>query len=508
MQLSGSDGALRLGNGKKGVVGIDYEKIADIKNRLRRCYQKNEIVLKNINISRDRLKICSKNNKIRNSIDELTDCYKKVSAMQAKLDKTINKIDKMVRAFKDTDAKCAAGFRAIMKNKTVLDMSNNLDYDIAVGKIEALEKVSKGLWKYGETELDGFWDFIDSIISGRLIGNRKIIDIINENNQNMNVITNEEWSELEKAKIKAFKYATTDWNIRGFENAFIESINGVITPFFALSNLNNPGNVPKIEIPLDEQPNAGDKNNIKYIVGNIEGTISAQLLVYLASIGIGSAGKAISGALKLESLDEIPVIGEVSEMASNVEELSSIINDSTTIDDAILQIKNSSIESYDSESITKLLKDIDETKFKTRGKANLKSEILRKYGFPNFDKNGSLADVLAFKNMDIEVIELKNPITLYRRGYPGETTSPYGLGKWWSDKSLTIEQVRDKLAVCENWGNPLTGEYKITIPAGTKVIRGIAEKQIIKNSAGEIIESRAGGATQYWLNDIDSSWLN
>ncbi|WP_234121343.1 hypothetical protein [Clostridium hydrogenum] len=137
----------------------------------------------------------------------------------------------------------------------------------------------------------------------------------------------------------------------------------------------------------------------------------------------------------------------------------------------------------------------------------MKSETLHKCGFTNFDRNGSLADVLAFKDMNIEIIELKNPITLYRRGYPGEPTSSYGLGRWWSDENLTIEQVRDKLAVCESWGNPLTGEYKITVPAGTKVIKGISEKQIIKNNVGEIIESRAGGGTQYWFNDIDSSWL-
>jgi hypothetical protein len=38
------------------------------------------------------------------------------------------------------------------------------------------------------------------------------------------------------------------------------------------------------------------------------------------------------------------------------------------------------------------------------------------------------------------------------------------LGKWWTDKPLTIDETRDQLAVLEAWGNPLTGEYKINVP--------------------------------------------
>lgn len=62
----------------------------------------------------------------------------------------------------------------------------------------------------------------------------------------------------------------------------------------------------------------------------------------------------------------------------------------------------------------------------------------------------------------------------------------------WSDKNLTIEQVQDELVVCESSVNPLTEEYKITVPAGARVIKGITEKQIIKNSASEIVKVRVG----------------
>jgi hypothetical protein len=53
---------------------------------------------------------------------------------------------------------------------------------------------------------------------------------------------------------------------------------------------------------------------------------------------------------------------------------------------------------------------------------------------------------------------------LFRRGYPGEPTSPNGHGRWYGNQYRTIDQVRNDLVVCEGWGNPLTGEYEITVP--------------------------------------------
>jgi hypothetical protein len=140
-------------------------------------------------------------------------------------------------------------------------------------------------------------------------------------------------------------------------------------------------------------------------------------------------------------------------------------------------------------------------------KAALKREVIQKAGFNNFDWRGTLDDVIAFDNLKIDVIELAGPITLYRRGYPGEPSSKYGLGRWWGDEYRTVEQVRNELAVCENWGNPLTGEYKIILPEGTKILKGTAAPQTIRNAEGAILESRSGGGVQYFLNDVNNAWV-
>ncbi len=97
---------------------------------------------------------------------------------------------------------------------------------------------------------------------------------------------------------------------------------------------------------------------------------------------------------------------------------------------------------------------------------------------------------------------------LYRRGYPTEGTGGYGYGQWWSDSKLSIEDAREKLAILENWGNPLTGEYEMIVPQSTKAITGIAKEQFFYDDiTGELLEYRGGGAKQYWFNDIDESWI-
>lgn len=103
---------------------------------------------------------------------------------------------------------------------------------------------------------------------------------------------------------------------------------------------------------------------------------------------------------------------------------------------------------------------------------------------------------------------MTEPITLFRRGYSNEPSSPYGLGRWWGDKNRSIEEVRNEMAVCEKWGNPLNGEYKIIVPKGTKVLKGLAAPQTIRNAAGAVIETRSGGGVQFWLNYVSNSWLN
>jgi hypothetical protein len=174
--------------------------------------------------------------------------------------------------------------------------------------------------------------------------------------------------------------------------------------------------------------------------------------------------------------------------------------------DALSFVHSVNVSAFDDESLTKLIDEVNNISFKTTEKITLKSEIIRQAGFTNFDKARTLADVLGFTR--IEITELKAPITLYRRGYPGESASRNGLGRWWGDKYRTIDQVRNDLAVCEEWGNPLTGEYSIIAPKGTRIIKGVAAPQTITDASGNIIEYRPGGGIQYWLNDIPNEWLN
>ncbi|MGR5989341.1 hypothetical protein ACT7C6_01510 [Bacillus paranthracis] len=65
------------------------------------------------------------------------------------------------------------------------------------------------------------------------------------------------------------------------------------------------------------------------------------------------------------------------------------------------------------------------------------------------------SDVLAFKELKIEIIETDKPCILYRRSKAGEPESKYGLGYWWGDKERNIEETRNELAVLEVWGNSL-----------------------------------------------------
>ncbi|WOO37866.1 hypothetical protein R2R35_05020 [Anaerocolumna sp. AGMB13020] len=137
----------------------------------------------------------------------------------------------------------------------------------------------------------------------------------------------------------------------------------------------------------------------------------------------------------------------------------------------------------------------------------LKSCIIKNAGFNHFDWKGIGEDIKGFVNLDINIVELDEPLILYRRGYPDEPGSQNGLGRWWGDKYRTIDEVRNELAVLEDWGNPLVGEYTIIVPKGEKVLTGLTAPQKALDEFGNIIESRGGGAVQYWLNDIPTEWL-
>lgn len=57
--------------------------------------------------------------------------------------------------------------------------------------------------------------------------------------------------------------------------------------------------------------------------------------------------------------------------------------------------------------------------------------------------------VLGFTDQKIEVVQMDVCQELYRRGYDTEGRGQYGYGSWWSEERLSIEDTRNKLAVCE-----------------------------------------------------------
>ena len=159
------------------------------------------------------------------------------------------------------------------------------------------------------------------------------------------------------------------------------------------------------------------------------------------------------------------------------------------------------LEKFDASSLTGTLKYFDSLSVPVEDIRQAKLSCLQNGGFDTFGIRNGTADIAAFTNNQITVIETTDTLTLYRRGYNTELTT--GLGKWWTDKPLTIDETRDQLAVLEAWGNPLTGEYKINVPKGTKVITGEVAPQFDPKT----LEYRKGGGTQYWLNEIPSDWV-
>ncbi|TKH19858.1 autotransporter [Bacillus wiedmannii] len=184
------------------------------------------------------------------------------------------------------------------------------------------------------------------------------------------------------------------------------------------------------------------------------------------------------------------------------------IFNNNNLEEKISYIKNSNLNDWSVKEINQVLEKIDDLNLSIMERATLKREIIRQSGFSNFDFKGTNSDVLAFRELKIEIIETEKPITLYRRSKSGEPESKYGLGYWWGDKERSIEETRNALAVLEAWGNPLDTEYKIQAPQGTKMLKGFAASQIqYCNGTSIVQEYREGGAMQYWINKVDNSWL-
>lgn len=186
--------------------------------------------------------------------------------------------------------------------------------------------------------------------------------------------------------------------------------------------------------------------------------------------------------------------------------ISCILENKNNVEEIISNIKRNKLVECNNKELNELLDAVDNIGLNVLDRATLKREIIREAGFFNFDFKGTKSDVLAFKDLRIEIIEIDEPIMLYRRSKDGEVKSKYGLGYWWGDKKRSIEETRDELAVLEAWGNPLSTEYIIQVPKGAKILRGGTAPQIqYFKGTHTIQEYREGGAIQYWINKVSIS---
>ncbi|MCI3150108.1 autotransporter [Bacillus cereus] len=193
---------------------------------------------------------------------------------------------------------------------------------------------------------------------------------------------------------------------------------------------------------------------------------------------------------------------------NKIDQIANIFNDNIHVKEKISYIRNSDVNNCSIKEVNLALDKIDSLNLNIMESATLKREIIRNFGFFNFDFKGTNSDVLAFKELKIEIVETDQPLTLYRRSKSGELESKYGLGYWWGDKKRSIEETRNELAVLEAWGNPLNMVYKIQVPKGIKILKGLTAPQTHYLNGTDIVqEYRKGGALQYWINNVNNNWL-
>ncbi|HGH1672255.1 autotransporter [Bacillus thuringiensis] len=191
-----------------------------------------------------------------------------------------------------------------------------------------------------------------------------------------------------------------------------------------------------------------------------------------------------------------------------IDQIVAVFNDNANVEEKISYIKDSDFNSWSIKEVNLTLDKIDSLNLSIMERATLKREIIRHFGFLNFDFKGTNSDVLAFKELKIEIVETNQPILLYRRSKSGELESKYGLGYWWGDKARSIEETRNELAVLEAWGNPLNTVYKIQVPKGIRMLKGLTAPQTQYLNGTDIVqEYRKGGAIQYWINNVNNNWL-
>ncbi|EPC8411495.1 hypothetical protein SAMN04488573_11819 [Bacillus sp. 5mfcol3.1] len=191
-----------------------------------------------------------------------------------------------------------------------------------------------------------------------------------------------------------------------------------------------------------------------------------------------------------------------------IDQIVNVFNDNANVEEKISYIKDIDFNSWSIKEVNLTLDRIDSLNLSIMERATLKREIIRHFGFSNFDFKGTNSDVLAFKELKIEIVETNQPLVLYRRSKSGEPESKYGLGYWWGDKARSIEETRNELAVLEAWGNPLNTVYKIQVPKGIRMLKGLTAPQTQYLNGTDIVqEYRKGGAIQYWINNVNNNWL-
>ena len=154
--------------------------------------------------------------------------------------------------------------------------------------------------------------------------------------------------------------------------------------------------------------------------------------------------------------------------------------------------------------VNKNISDISEDpSLDSREKAEKIAKELNSIGFDKVDET----TVLGFTDQKIEVVQMDGSQELYRRGYDTEGQGDYGYGSWWSEEPMSIDETRNKLAVCESWGNPLTGEYQSKPENGTLALKGTAAPQDTPTK-NDGVEHRDGGATQYYIETPNKNWCS
>ncbi|WP_052342721.1 transglutaminase domain-containing protein [Bacillus sp. EB01] len=285
--------------------------------------------------------------------------------------------------------------------------------------------------------------------------------------------------------------------------------------------------LPKVENLVKQLTDSGVSKDIIERIGKNEGAEGLENLQKLIDLGLSPSqiskildnGINLADAIRLAEKNILPddyaKYGirngtDVRELFESLTERNLTLGDLSRLVDSGLS--PSIISKYDIRSSGEITKTIDDwNKFKdvnlkslNTGDATrlirsletvgMKTEALIKYGFDSMAPH----IVKSFKNFDLEIVESTGE-ELFRRGYPGEPDR--ALGKFWGDKYRTIEEARNDLAILEEWGNPLTGEFRISVPNGQKMLKGPAAEQY---GTGEY---RPGGGIQYWLNEVPNSWL-